>query len=426
MVRFGMGFEILQETVIRWSDPDPKHVPLLRDGGITAVVAKRNAAFEKACSDAGIKTLAEDTVELRDTKDIGGVPAGKLVAARDGLWPGVRGNTAGAGATRTPWVDSNAYRIAYLRALYPKRPPVLGYLPNEAAGVETSRVIPFDSLELALAEAWVSGGNYLLALEANYRESLLAGKEAAVAAWKRLGTTARWLRETAPLFQGSALPAVTALADAGEASAEIINLLYRQNVSPLLVNATAPPAPDPSTRVLVAAGIDAPKPQARTRILAHAQKGATVVVDAPGEKAWWRAPALKSMRKDEDRVTYACGAGRIVAYNSEIVDPSEFALDVVDLVGHEHRAARAWNAFAAILVARRLPPAGPASAVLHVLNYGSPARNPVLVQIAGNYSAAKLLRPDGDPVTLKVARRLGTRSEVLLPEIRRVAVVAFS
>jgi len=46
--------EILRQTVIRWNDPDPQYVPLLQEGGITAVLTPPNEGFEKACAAAAI------------------------------------------------------------------------------------------------------------------------------------------------------------------------------------------------------------------------------------------------------------------------------------------------------------------------------------------------------------------------------------
>ena len=73
--------------------------------------------------------------------------------------------------------------------------------------------MPYDSLELALIEAWTAGGNYILAMEPHYREALLSNDPKATAAWKQLGKTARWLRENITLFRQPSFPIVTALVD---------------------------------------------------------------------------------------------------------------------------------------------------------------------------------------------------------------------
>jgi hypothetical protein len=62
--------------------------------------------------------------------------------------------------------------------------------------------------------------------------------------------------------------------------------------------------------------------------------------------------------------------------------------------------------------------------LLHVVNYSSPVDLPVLARVQGNFTKATVLRPDATPLDVKVARR-GTNSEVAIPQLARVAVVAF-
>jgi hypothetical protein len=359
----------------------------------------------------------------------------KPAALSVGLWPGIsRGPSSGSGddaiasASRQPWIDANGFWAGYLRTLYPARPAVLGYLPDSKAGLRPDRSVPFDTLELALAEAWAWGGNYLLAVENRYREALLASDEKALDAWRRLGRTARWLAAHASQFRRPVLPAVTLLVEAGEATAEIANLMYRQTVSPALAPAASPPSPDPRRLlVLVAVSIRSPEAAAAKRILAHAEAGATVVVDAPGNGAWWRAAGLKPLRNQEDRDFYTLGRGQVVAYKEPIADPSEFAFDVIDFVTHKRRAARLWNAPSIIALATAAPASGPAreGVLLCALNYGAAIDSDVQVRVQGVFAKASLLRPDGPTIPLKTAKR-GTTTEVFLPELRRVGCVVFS
>ena len=120
-----MPLDLLQDTIMRWNDPDPKYAELLREGGITAVLAAPNEAFQNACAQAGIKQVAQNAVQFLEVEGIGRAPARALVAWKNGLWPGIRSAGDTAGPTRTPWVDSNAFRVGCLRALYPRRPAVL-------------------------------------------------------------------------------------------------------------------------------------------------------------------------------------------------------------------------------------------------------------------------------------------------------------
>jgi hypothetical protein len=279
-------------------------------------------------------------------------------------------------------------------------------------------------LELALVEAWVNGGNYLLSLEPRYHARLLSGEAKALDAWRQLGRTAHWLDEHVSLFRQATFPTITVLVEPDAGVAEIANLLYRQNASPALASAANPPAPDASRRLaLVAVGIHPPSAGIRRRILSHAEAGTSLIVDAPGENAWWHDPQLKLVRSQEDRDFYSLGRGQVVAYREPISDPGEFAFDVIDIVTQKRRAARLWNAPTVIALATScLPGANRGRALLHLINYGSRLSSEMLAGIQGWYSRASLLRPEAAPLSLSTARR-GTSTEVMIPELGRVGVL---
>ena len=413
-----MPVDLLRQTVIRWNDPDPQYVPLLREGGITAVLSPPHEPFEKACSAAGIQVVHEADVRIVPLADAPKTSAGSPVVFRAGLWPGVHPlDGSVASATRGVWIDQNCYLVNYLKALFPGLPPILGYLPDKEGGVPPERAVPFDTLELALAEAWMPGGNFVMALETHFREALLKGAANAVTAWRKVGRTAAWLRENAAVFGKPMQRNITILVDTKDDSLEIANLAYRQNVSPTLVAAANPPAPDPAHCLeLVAVGIAPPAADARRRILASAEAGTTVVVDAPGEQAWWRAPGLKHLRDDPDRDYYSLGKGQVVAYKEPVLDPSELALDTIDYVTQDRRAARVFNCNSAVVMA--------GTSVLYIVNYGRAQDLPVLARIQGAFTKATLLRPDAAPQSVKVSRR-GSSSEATLPNLERVAAVIF-
>jgi hypothetical protein len=111
----------------------------------------------------------------------------------------------------------------------------------------------------------------------------------------------------------------------------------------------------------VAAGIETPAADARRRILANAEAGTTLVVDAPGPQAWWRVAGLKRLREDPDRDYYSLGKGQVVAYKEPVVDPSDLALDMIDYVTQNRRAARVFNCNSAVVDGR------PGSALHHKL-----------------------------------------------------------
>jgi hypothetical protein len=337
-----------------------------------------------------------------------------------GLWPGIRrpANRRAreeevASASTEPWVDANGYLIAFHRALNPSRSALLAYRADAKAGVRPDVEIPFGTVELALVEARVMGGNIVLDLPPRFRDTLLKNDPKALEAWGNLARTAAWLKSNANLFGRPAFPAITALVEPSMACAEIANLLHRRGASPLLWSAGAPVPANLAAHAIVAAALK----QIPQQCFGLVEAGQTLVID--------QAPptAAKLVRQESDRAFYALGKGTIVAYNRRIVDPSEFALDVIDIITHKRRATRLWNSTSSIPLATQGE--RPGQAVLHVINYGSGAREEVQAHVQGHFAKATLLRPEAPALELKTAKR-GTSTEVFLPTLQRVATVRFS
>jgi hypothetical protein len=426
----GKPIDLSAEVILRWDRPAPEHAALFAEGGITAVwLARRDERMERACAAAGIRIIGPGAVRLLKPEQLEGVADRSAVVVKEGTWSSAsfrpRREEIRAGATARPWVEANGFRIGYLHALYPGMRPVLGYQMDAEAGVKPGRAPALSKLELALIEAWASGGNYVLSIAPEHQQALIAGAPEARSTWRALGRTSRWLRANGALFRQPTLPNITMLVESGETTEEIASLMYRQDTSPHLVRSDRLTAEGlRNCRVLVTVGIRPPGAELRARMLAHAEAGATVVTDSYGENAWWRSASCKLARGFEDREFYTLGRGRVVAYKEEIQDPGEFALDVLDLAGPE-RAERLWDYGATIALATAAPAGGPGKAILSVVNYGRPMRYDLVAQIHGQFNAATLLRPDANELKLRVARR-GPNSEVVLPALNLLAAIVFT
>jgi hypothetical protein len=408
------------DLIIRWPDPEPSHIPILKQAGIqAAILPKPDPSFENA----GIAILTEADLK---TFPLAKVPVspGPYAALSTGLWPGISRQPSLTGpdieiasASREPWVDSNAYLVAYLRALFPKSLPVLAYEANEAAGIRPDRIVPFDTIILALAEARIMGGNHILSLDPQFRKALLASDPKAVKAWKQLGVTATWLDENKALLGIEPPPIITVLVEPGRPTAEIANLLFRRNGSPRLI-AEVPEHMPAGTLALVTTSIKPPDASTAALMLRHASAGGvTIITDDASQNAWWRNPQLKAVKTQSDRVFYSLGKGAVVAYNRKIVDPSEHALDIIDIVGHPRRAVRVWNANSTIAVS--------SPGVVHLLNYSGKGRaSDTQVRIQKVYKSATLLRPANEPLKLEASRR-GTTTEVFVPDVPFIGTIVF-
>jgi hypothetical protein len=208
-----------------------------------------------------------------------------------------------------------------------------------------------------------------------------------------------------------------------EQSGELLNMMYRRNVTPMVFSARVLESWEPGDcRVLVAANIDRPGAAAARRILEFARVGGTVLAAPPGagEPEWWRNGAAKPLRADRDREVHALGKGRLIGYRENVADPSEFSLDVIDALGMSDRDLRIWAADAVMGILNRSPE-GRKSVTL--VNYGSPLEDwEFLIRVEGVFRKAVLRVPESAAAELPMTRRDGG-TEINVGHLRRVAVI---
>jgi len=315
-----------------------------------------------------------------------------------------------ASASREPWIDQNLYLYAYQQTLNPGAPALQGYVSK----APPDQLVPFESLEWALAEARAMGGNWIAAPDERYRKALMAGDAKAQEAWKKFGKLAAWLKANRELFGHPAFPTIQSLVEQGFPTRELANLQFRRSASPRLVRGDGDLN---GARVVAAASIRPPDAALRAKLLRAAEAGAFLAVD--GE--WWKDDRAKRIREQPDRVHYSLGKGQVVAYKKRIAEPSEFALDLIDLITYRYRPIRVWNANTVVPVASIRG----REAIATLLNYGLSTHDDVQLRIYGDFTKAMLHQPGKSAAPLEAKKR-GMQTEVFLPEIGRIAVIVFS
>lgn len=408
-----------------------KSVASAREAGFDGVALTAGGVFDSA------KTLTDFAAELRgydllvflDREQIAWeIPAAHPILAA-GLWPGVRAppNVPGRGievatASREPWIDTNPYLVGYLRGMFPNRDAVLGYRPDGAAGITGGRAVPHASVEVALVEAFLAGGNYVMSLPDDFRNALLSSAPDAIAAWQSLGRTSAYLRENAEQIRRPNRSRIVAAAGSLAESGEILNLMYRRDLFPVVHPASDLPVLDSShTRGLVYANLDAPDAAGLRRIMGYVRAGGLLIA-APANREtpkWWLADGAEKTRSDKDRDHFSLGNGRIVAYHDPALDPSEFALDVIDLVGIQTRDLRTWDAPTIVGSAVE---AGRGAAQVHLVNYDEPRDQGFPTRVDGVFRRATVRELDGKVRTLKAVKR-GEMTEVWVDRIGRFALI---
>lgn len=342
-----------------------------------------------------------------------------LAAVRAGQWPGLQRLDNAAGATELPWINANLHVYSWLEGFFPGRAPILDYEPPADS-------MQYEGAETALAEAWAFGGAAVLRLPPAYREGLARGDARATAAWQRLREVAQFLNSRGG-GPGQAASTLAILAPAwDEEFEEILNLAWRQQLSPR----TAPSqsfAPPRGLR-LAAVANHTPPPETQRRLREFAAAGGHVLVaPEPGRPAerWWGAD--QPAAREGGMELYRVGRGTVRLMEEPVLDPFVFALDLREQLGMDNPLGRGlhgldvrlWNASAVLPVLRRHKEG---ELVVVLIAYGRWVDHDFLAGARGSFRAARMEMPGHEAAALKLMPR-GGRVEWDQPGLHRIAIV---
>jgi hypothetical protein len=109
----------------------------------------------------------------------------------DGLWPGIEiehGGTRLTGPTATPWIDTNSGFLSFFRAASNAdiwvgvRPPA-------------GKIFPADRYLQAVGDAAIAGTRWIVTLDKDLEQRLLAREPRALKTWQRIGVYLRYFEE---------------------------------------------------------------------------------------------------------------------------------------------------------------------------------------------------------------------------------------
>jgi len=350
---------------------------------------------------------------------------------RYGVWPGIATpDPSTAGATESIWLDANTSLIAQLRAQYPKRRAILGYRPDKEGGVPETRGVPMRSAEVALADAFSAGGSVILSLPADYRKALLARESRALAAWKELAGVLAFVRREAAATIKPFAGRVAVLCGTIEQSGEILNLAFRKNLCPVAMPAAAPVPLTPERFDIVVAANVIPAPPVVESLARYAAAGGAILAAPEGDEKnpWWTQRGFRKLRTEDDRDVYAAGRGTIYAYQSMVLDPGAFAMDLKELAGQRSQPGfgvknfdlRIWSADSVLGVLHRLTPT---SIAVVLTAYGNMPRHDFLVSVRGQYRTANMRQVGGAAAAAVPVMKRSGRVEMNLTQLSRIAIV---
>jgi hypothetical protein len=308
-----------------------------------ATATARSAGLDAVATRSGDVVPSFLVLRFRDRDDTDLSPA-DFVGVTGNPFPGMTSRSeqaldAWTGASRRPWIDSNAWYVRLVRALAgPKAVWLSSDPPEERAPFKAAAYLH------AIADAEAYGARWMVSLDAALRLGLAERRPTALATWSEIGRglsffeSHRGWDSYTPVghigvMSGFAGPNRTF-------AAEVLNLLARQNgLYQILPTGRAPaPSLDALKAVLY---LDSPPPE---KALAHelyrfAESGGTLITP-PG---WERRgePDADALFPGFDVRRY--GQGRLAVARGEVSDPYRLAEDAQLLTSHAHDAVRAFN-----------------------------------------------------------------------------------
>ncbi len=319
---------------------------------ITAKDPTAAATSAKAAGFAAVLVTARDAQGLdlpaivQSARDkVAWDKAPSIFSATENEWPGIKasntsGDTAVAGPTGAPWVNSNAAFSLLAAKLAPGKTLWLDFDPPEESTLAHPANYP-----LAVADSEAYGSRWIISLDDQLRAGLTKGDSKATETWTQLtGTLAFYIRHAQwRMYWSQGI--LTVISDFSGDNAfiagETTNLLNRRHVQfKLLERSKALLAPMPGEKALL--WLDANKPSAEqlAKALEFVRHGGLLI--AP---AYWGPAGVKPTRRDPSiqYQVYNVGEGQIAVPDAGFNDPYQVALDTQLLVSRRNDLARLYN-----------------------------------------------------------------------------------
>ncbi len=319
-------------------------------------------------------------------------------------------DTAPAGPTQDPWVDSNGWVAPLARCVVPGKTLWLEVDPPPSA-----KMLPLEKYCLTAADARASGCRWIIDLDEPMRAALAAHTPEATAAWNRIAAMDAFFDKHSQWAAYDSVGALTVVSDFrrdnSAMSNEVLHLLQRQRAPFTVADRTRPLAPRIAGKLAVL-WVDDTQPSAGQHrlLMEFVEQGGMVI--AP---KYWGPKGIASRQYDWlfDYDIYPLDKGRIVVATGGFTDPFQLDRDAHLLVGHEHDVCRLFNPGTASCVVGSEIAAR--KEVVQVLNYNAPQPVDYLTLWIHHAASAATLWSIGNSSPLKCFPQSGGTSFDLPP-----------
>jgi hypothetical protein len=309
------------------------------------------------------------------------------------VWPGVNlktmsGNTAIAGPTGVPWVNSNGWFSLLARQMAPRKTLWLDFDPPESPSV-----CKLPDYCLAIADSRIYASRWIISVDDQMRAALLTKDTQATDVWNRMCETLSFFESHADWETYEPMGILAVISDFRRENAfmsgEVLNLLNRRQVQFLIMDR-------PRALAGLLAGLKAilwmdkevPSADQHDTLLAFVRQGGLVIA-----ATYWGPPGVKPHKKDWllDYEIYNVLKGRIVVPERGFRDPYQVAKDAHLLVSRRNDLLRLYNPATTNCYASL--DRDQQRQLVQVLNYSTQPASFVTLWVNARARSARLWRP---------------------------------
>jgi len=346
-----------------------------------------------------------------------------------GTWPGVRSSLASleggevvvAGASQTPWINSNLGVLHVRQILSADRPFALAYLDN-SGNLDPANPISRGFLPLAVAEAAAFSTASVLRLDDTLRQGLAAREPQSIEQWKTLKRYFEFFKHHRGVMKMKPVANIMIAVKDWDHSAEMLNLMSRRRLlydvvsmgqlSKTLLEPYALLIVEPSEPLV---------PDVLDNIIRFMDHGGMVVTNTTNLTSKDRLPTFHKIEETSERTLFSVGKGKWVIYQPTFPDPDSFASEIKTLLGRDQQPVRMWNA--STVLCNLAQSVDTREEALHLFNYGIEPVEELQVQVNGSFHQGLMLAPDlPEPVSLRLS--FGTyTTEFTIPRLNVYGLV---
>jgi len=368
-------------------------VALKGDAGAAVAAARAAGLSAVMLGDASRQAFDLPAILQLPREKVSGETASTIFSTSENVWPGVNletmeGDSALAGATANPWVNSNAWFSLLAGELAPGKTQWLDFDPPDS-----SNVLHPANYGLAIADSRAYGSQWIISLDDKLRAALPRGDIQAKAIWEKLCEVVAFFeshREWEAFKSEGILGVISDFrGDNAYLSGEVLNLLNRRQVQLQILERSRPlPAAAQGLKALLWLDKEEPSAEQHSQLLAFVRQGGLLIA-----AEYWGPSEVKPTKGDSSLHydMYNLGTGQIAVAEEGFQAPDQVAVDTHLLLSHRNDVVRLYNP-ASVNCHSSIDPAHK-KRLVQLVNYSVKPADSVTLWVNDKVKSARLWKP---------------------------------